>query len=106
FGLGVDKPDVRGVMHYEVPGSLEAYFQEVGRAGRDGQKSYCQLLYEQEDLATQMRFIETLTPDPSFVRAVFKLLGDWKDRLPTLSLDDLRAQLSFKNKKDFRLETT
>ena len=105
FGLGVDKPTVRGVCHFEVPGSLEAYFQEVGRAGRDGQTSSCLLLYCQSDLETQMRFIETLTPDPSFVRAVYDLLTNWKDRLKSVQLDDLREQLSFKNKRDYRLET-
>ena len=105
FGLGVDKPDVRGVLHFEVPGSIEAYYQEVGRAGRDGAPAHCHLLYWQEDLATQMRFVETHTPEPSYVRAVFKLLVDWRDRLKSVTLDDLREQLSFKNKKDFRLET-
>jgi ATP-dependent DNA helicase RecQ len=106
FGLGIDKATVRGVLHFELPGSLEAYFQEVGRAGRDGKESRCLLLYHQNDLATQMRFIDTLTPDPSYIRAVYKLLVLWKDRLNMLRLDDLREQLSFKNKKDFRLETS
>ncbi len=105
FGLGVDKPDIRGVAHFEIPGSLESYFQEVGRAGRDGKPSRCRLFYHQEDLETQMRFIETLTPDPDFVRATYKLLVAWKDRLNVLRLDDLREQLSFKNKRDYRLET-
>jgi ATP-dependent DNA helicase RecQ len=105
FGLGVDKPDVRGVAHFEAPGSLEAYFQEVGRAGRDGAPADCLLLYAQEDLTTQMRFIDTLTPDPAYVRAVHQLLVAWKDRLNVTGLDDLRTQLSFKNKHDFRLET-
>lgn len=105
FGLGVDKPNIRGVLHFEVPGSLEAYFQEVGRAGRDQGKAYCRMLYWQEDLETQMRFIETLTPDPDYIKSVYRLLDSWKDRLLSVSLDDMRAQLSFKNKKDFRLET-
>lgn len=105
FGLGVDKPDIRGVMHFELPGSLEAYFQEVGRAGRDQSPARCKLLYCQSDLETQMRFIETLTPEPAFVQATFNLLKSWQDRLKSVSLDDLREQLSFKNKKDFRLET-
>jgi ATP-dependent DNA helicase RecQ len=105
FGLGVDKPDVRGVLHFEIPSSIEAYYQEVGRAGRDRAKSHCLLLYAQDDLQTQMRFIDTLTPDPSFVRATYRLLVDWRDRLNVVTMDDLRAQLSFKNKSDFRLET-
>lgn len=105
FGLGVDKPDIRGVAHFEIPGSIEAYFQEVGRAGRDGQKSRCELLYVQNDLETQMRFIESLTPEPDYVRATYRLLVQWQDRLKTLRLDDLREQLSFKNKRDYRLET-
>jgi len=106
FGLGVDKADVRGVMHFETPGSIEAYFQEVGRAGRDQKPSQCLLLYSQNDLEVQMRFIDSLTPDPDYVRAVYDLLLRWKDRLKSLSLDDLRAQLSFKNKSDQRLETS
>lgn len=105
FGLGVDKPDVRGVFHFEIPGSVEAYYQEVGRAGRDQQISHCRLVYCQDDLTTQMRFIDTLTPEPDYVRAVYDRLWQWRDRLKTLHLDDVRAQLSFKNKSDYRLET-
>ncbi|MGZ3722844.1 MAG: RecQ family zinc-binding domain-containing protein, partial [Bdellovibrionales bacterium] len=81
------------------------YFQEVGRAGRDQAPSHCNLLYWQEDLETQMRFIESLTPDPSYIKAVYNLLVSWQDRLKSISLDDLREQLSFKNKRDYRLET-
>lgn len=105
FGLGVDKSDIRGVLHFEIPGSVEAYFQEVGRAGRDGKPADCRLLYWQDDLETQMRFIETQTPDPQYIRAVYNLLVQWKDRLKTAEIEDLRAQLSFKNKRDYRLDT-
>ena len=62
FGMGVDKADIRFIVHAQVPGSVEAYFQEVGRAGRDGEDSECLLLYAQEDLAIQQQFAEWMNP--------------------------------------------
>ena len=64
FGMGVDKPDIRFIVHAQIPGSVEAYFQEVGRAGRDGQRAECVLLYAQDDLAIQQEFIEWQNPGP------------------------------------------
>ncbi len=67
FGMGVDKPDIRFILHAQVPGSVEAYFQEVGRAGRDGEPSRCELLYAQEDLAIQQEFIQWANPSPDLL---------------------------------------
>jgi ATP-dependent DNA helicase RecQ len=64
FGMGIDKSDVRLVVHFDIPGSLEAYYQEVGRAGRDGRPAACALLFHERDLATQEYFIEQASKDP------------------------------------------
>ncbi len=60
FGMGVDRPDIRFVVHWDVPGSIEAYYQEIGRAGRDGKQAWCDLLFNYADVRTQEFFIENI----------------------------------------------
>lgn len=75
FGMGIDKPDVRLVVHLDLPDSLEAYFQEAGRAGRDGKKSYAVLLYHSSDARRLEQSFEQSYPDMDEIRRVYRALG-------------------------------
>lgn len=74
FGMGIDKPDVRLVIHTGVPDSVEAYFQEAGRAGRDGEKAYAVLLFSPTDKTSLSRRIPDTFPDKGFVRNIYEKL--------------------------------
>lgn len=99
FGMGIDRSDVRFVLHYEIPGSVEAYYQEAGRAGRDGESAYCELLYNYADTRTQEFFIDGANPSVAVIREVYQYLlsaadGEYEVRV---TLEDMASGCGLKN---------
>ena len=74
FGLGIDKPDIRFVVHYDMPGTIEAYYQEAGRAGRDGKKSFCLMFCGTRDRYLQEFFIKGDNPPPEVILELYNIL--------------------------------
>jgi len=77
FGMGIDKPDVRMVVHMDAPDSLEAYFQEAGRAGRDGRKAYAVLLWSNNDQIRLKKQVKTTFPETDAIKRVYEALGNF-----------------------------
>ena len=95
FGMGIDRDDIRLVCHYEMPGSVEAFYQEAGRAGRDGLPGHCELLFNYADKRVQEFFIEGANPQPTLIKSVYAHLHSLADeslevRLP---IDELTSRL-------------
>ncbi len=106
FGMGVDFPDIRRVIHHDFPGSIEEYYQQAGRAGRDGEPSTCTLLYNAADRQLQEFFIEQAYPERDTVRAVYRELlregsdsiDDWTKR--GVGANEARAALDLLRRAD------
>ncbi|MEI6082825.1 MAG: ATP-dependent DNA helicase RecQ [Verrucomicrobiota bacterium] len=94
FGMGIDRSDLRFVIHFDIPGSVEAYYQEAGRAGRDGEPARCEILFNYADVRTQEFFIEGANPTREIIAALYQTLTRLCQRGPiTMSIDDIAEQL-------------
>jgi hypothetical protein len=99
--MGIDKPNVRRIIHYQIPGSMEQYYQEVGRAGRDGLPSVATLLFAPNDVRPQISFIERKNPPAKFILYVYGCLKGFYDSFIKSRPGVTSAQLLRKMKSQF-----
>lgn len=105
FGLGIDRPDIRGIIHAEIPISLDNFYQELGRGGRDGLPAKSMLFYHEDDLAVLLDFLDWKNPSPDFIQRVYKELVKHRDHLQAFSYDELQETIVYRNSSDQRLQT-
>jgi ATP-dependent DNA helicase RecQ len=98
FGLGIDKPDIRFVLHYHFPGSIEAYYQEAGRAGRDGEPARCAILFREEDRTIQSYFLGGKYPDDGEALNVARTVNRMRDG-ERLKLNDIAERSDVARRK-------
>jgi ATP-dependent DNA helicase RecQ len=99
FGLGIDKPDIRYIIHYQMPGSPEAYVQEAGRAGRDGKPARCVLLFQPDDISIQEHFLKEAHPTKTQARMVAEGLYAWSDEGKEVSVRDLALSMALPERR-------